>query len=150
WAQAPGQRRKIERAETVMGQPSHIRLEECAQVMHAVFEHGDAVYPHTPGKTLIFVRIEAAIPQHVGVDHPAAENFQPVVAFAKTNFTFVALALDVDLKRWLGKRKERRAETHLDVIDLEKCLAEFLQDPFQMAKMRTLVDHKAFNLMEHR
>src|SRR6478752_125767 len=132
-----------------MGQPSHVRFEECAQVMHAIFEHGDAVYPHAPGKTLVLVGVESAIPQHIGMNHPAAQNFQPVVAFAKTNFTFVALALDVDLKRRLGKRKERRTETHLDVVDFEKRLAEFLQDPFQMAKMRALVDDKAFNLMEH-
>jgi hypothetical protein len=30
--------------------------------------------------------------------HSAAENFQPILALAETNFTFVALALDVDFE----------------------------------------------------
>ena len=46
--------------------------------------------------------------------------------------------------------KIRRPETHADAIDLEERLAEFLQDPFQVAEMRALVDDQALDLMEHR
>src|SRR6476620_5442042 len=53
-AQAPGQGRGGEWAETVMGERSDILSEECAQVIHAVFEHGDASDAHAPGKTLVF------------------------------------------------------------------------------------------------
>src|SRR5690349_16241838 len=82
--------------------------------------------------------------------HAAAENLEPILAFAETDFTLVAAALDIHLERRLGERKERWPETHVDVIDLEERLAELVQDPFEMAKMRTLVDHKPLDLMELR
>ena len=37
-----------------------------------------------------------------------------------------------------------------DAVDLEERLAELLDHPFQMTEMRALVDHQAFDLMEHR
>src|SRR5580704_17400783 len=79
-AQASRQRREVERAEAVMVEPADVRLEEGAQVRHAVFEHGDAVDAHAPGKALVFVGIEPAILQHVRMHHAAAEDLQPVVA----------------------------------------------------------------------
>src|SRR5262245_959772 len=82
--------------------------------------------------------------------HSATENFQPVVALAETDFAFVALALDVDFQRWLGEREERRPKPRLYVVDLEKGLAEFLENPFQVAEMRALVDNQTLNLVEHR
>ena len=82
--------------------------------------------------------------------HAAAENFQPVVAFAEADFAFVAPALDVDFERRLGERKERGTKAHADAIDFEERLAELLQNPFQMAEMRAPVDDQAFDLMEHR
>src|SRR6185437_15769153 len=51
-AQPPGESREIQRAEAIMREPAHVRFEEGAQVRHAVFEHGDAVDPHAPGKAL--------------------------------------------------------------------------------------------------
>ena len=38
----------------------------------------------------------------------------------------------------------------LTLIDLEERLAEFLENPFQVAEMRALVDHQALDLVEHR
>src|ERR1700748_901449 len=81
--------------------------------------------------------------------HAAAENLHPVVAFAESDLTLLASALDIHLQRWLGERKERRTKTHLDLIDLEERLAEFLEYPFQMTEMRALVDDEPFDLMEH-
>src|SRR5258708_36541008 len=82
--------------------------------------------------------------------HAAAENLQPVLAFAEADLALVAAALDVDFERGLGEREERRTEAHLDVVDLEERLAEFLQDPLHVAKMRALVDDETLDLMEHR
>src|SRR5262249_41820603 len=128
-----------------MGEPAHVGLEEWAKIGHAVFEHGDAIDAHAPSETLILVGIEPAIAQHVGMHHAAAENLHPVLALAESDLALVALALDVDLERRLRERKERRAEAHLDLIDL----AEFLQDPFQMAEVGALVDDEPLDLMEH-
>ena len=71
-------------------------------------------------------------------------------ALAETDLALVAAALHVDFQRRLGEREERRPEPHLDVVDLEERLAEFLQHPFEVAEMRALVDHQAFDLVEHR
>src|SRR6266851_6915148 len=100
-AQPPSERRKVQRAEAVVGEPAHVRLEERTQVGHAVFEHGDAVDPETPGKALVLVRIEPAILEHVRVHHAAAENLQPILALAEADLALVAAALDIDLERRL-------------------------------------------------
>src|SRR5438876_8436878 len=144
------QRREVERLEAVMGEPAHVTLEQLPQIGHAVFQHRDAVDAHAPSKTLIDVGIDAAGAQHIRMHHAAAENLQPVLAFAKTDFALVAPALDIDLERGLGERKARRPEPHVDVIDLEERLAELVQDPFEVAEMRALVDDEAFDLVELR
>src|SRR5260370_11976866 len=132
-----------------MGEPAHVGLEERATFRDAVFEHGDAIDPKPPSEALILVGIEPAIAQHVGMHHAAAENLHPILALAESDLAFVALALDIDLERRLRERKERRAKTHLDLIDLEERLAEFLQDPFQMAEVGALVDDEPLDLVEH-
>src|SRR6516165_4723795 len=149
-AQSSRKRGEAERAEAVMGEPAHVGLEERAKIRHAVFEHGDAIDPQTPREALILVGIEPAIAQHVRMHHAAAENLHPVVALAESDLALVALALDVELERRLRERKERWTKAHLDLIDLEERLAEFLQDPFQMAEVGALVDDEPFDLVEHR
>src|SRR5262245_6635609 len=148
-AQSSRKRGEVERAEAVMGEPAHVGLEKRAEIRHAVFEHGDAIDPQAPGEALILIRIKPAIAQHVRMHHAAAENLHPVLAFAEPDLALVAPALDVDLEGRLGKRKERRPEAHLDLIDLEERLAEFLQDPFEMAEVGALVDDEPLDLMEH-
>src|SRR6266702_4452316 len=148
--QASRERRKIERAEAVVLEPAHVRLEERAQVRHAVFEHGDAIDPHAPGKALEGIGVDAAVLQHLGMHHSAAEDFQPVLAFAEPDAVLVAPALNVDFERGIGEREIRRPKPHLDVIDLEKRLAELLEDPFEVAEVRLPVDHQTFDLVEHR
>src|SRR4029453_18823678 len=136
--------------EAVMRKPTHVALEQLPQVGDAVFQHRDAVEAHAPGKALIDVGIDVAGAQHIRMHHAAAENFEPILAFAETDLALVAPALDVDFERRLGKREERRAEPHVDVIDLEERLAELVQDPFEVAEMRALVDDEALDLVELR
>ena len=62
-----------------MLQPADIRLEEGAQVRHAVFQHGDAVDAHAPGETLDAVGVEAAVAQDVGVHHPAPAELEALL-----------------------------------------------------------------------
>src|SRR5262245_552267 len=47
-AQPSRQGRKIERPEAVVGEPAYVGLKESAQIVHAVFEHGDAIDSHAP------------------------------------------------------------------------------------------------------
>ena len=115
-----------------MVEPADVRLEERAQVRHAVFQHRDAVDPHAPGEALDLVGIEPAIAQHVRVDHAAAEDLEPVLALAEADLAALARALDVDLRRGLREREEGRAEPHLDLVDLEEGLAELLEHPLHV------------------
>src|SRR5262249_14987312 len=78
----------------------------------------------------------------------AAENLQPIFAFAEPDLALVAPALDIDLERGLGKWKERRPKPHFDVIYLEKRFAELGENPFQVPEVRTLVDDAAFDLVK--
>src|SRR6476661_4666496 len=148
--QSSRQRRDVERLEAVMAEPAHIAFEQLPQIRHAVFQHRDAVDAHAPGEALIDIGIDATGAQNVRMHHAAAENLQPVLALAEADLALVAPALDVDLERRLREREKRWPESHVDVIDLEKRLAELVQDPFQVAEMRALVDHEAFNLVKLR
>src|SRR6476661_8614617 len=127
-AQSSRERRYVERLEAVMGKPAHVALEHLPQIVHAVFQHRDAIDAHAPCKTLVDVGIDAAGAQHIGMHHAAAENLEPILALAEADFALVTPALDVGLERRFGERKERRAKAHVDVIDLEERLAEFVQD----------------------
>src|SRR5437899_1141846 len=149
-AQSPRQRRDVERLEAVMREPADVAIEQLPEIGEAVFQHRDTIEAHAPGKVLIDIGIDVAGAQHVRVHHAAAEDFRPVLAFAETDLALVAAALDVDLERGLGEREERRAEPHVDVVDLEERLAEFVQDPFEVAEMRALVDDEALDLVELR
>ena len=105
----PNRRRQVERPEAVVVEPAHVRLEEGAQVRHAVFQHGDAVDADAPGEALVDVGVEAAVAQHVRMHHAAAEDLEPVVALAEADLAALARALDVDLGRGLGEREEATA-----------------------------------------
>src|SRR6185437_1297766 len=133
-----------------MVEEADIALEQLAKVRDAVFEHGDTVDAHAPGKALVDIGIEPAKAQHVRMHHAATQNLQPVLALAEADFALVAAALDVDLERGLGEREERRPEAHVDVVDLEERLAELVQNPFEVTEMRALVDDEAFDLVELR
>src|SRR5690348_2806644 len=121
-----------------MVEEADIALEQLSEIRDAVFQHGDAVDAHAPGKALVDVGIEAAEAQHVRMHHAATENLEPVLALAEADFALVTAALDVDFERRFGEREERRPESHVDVIDLEERLAELVQDPFEVTEMRAL------------
>ena len=82
--------------------------------------------------------------------HAAAENLQPLIAFADPDLVADLGVADIDFHRRLGEGEMARAEAHLHLRHLEERLAEFLEHPFQMAEMGLLVDDQALDLMEHR
>src|SRR5947209_18113151 len=84
------------------------------------------------------------------MNHAAAQNLEPILTFAETDFAAFAPALNVDFHRRLSERKERRPEAHLHGRHFEERLAEFLENPFQMAEMGAAVDHQPLDLMELR
>ena len=141
---SPRQRRHVEGGEAVVAQPAQIGVEHVAQVGDAVFQHGDAVEAHAERPALVLLGIEAAVGDHLRVDHAAAEDFEPLAGLAD------GFGADVDFGRRLGEREVRGAEAHLDLIDLEEGFAELFQAPLHVAEVRGLVDDEAFDLVEHR
>ena len=133
-----------------MLEPAEIGREKRAQIRHAVFQHGDTVDTEAEGEALIARRVEPDILQHVRMHHAAAENLQPLIAFADPDFVANFGVADIDFHRWLGEGEVARAEAHLHLRHFEERLAEFLEHPFQMAEMGLLVDDETLDLMEHR
>src|SRR5262245_28866444 len=105
-AQAAGEGGKLERAKTIVGEPANVRFKERPQIRNAVFEHGNTIDAESPGEPLIFVGVEPAIAQYIGMHHSAAENLHPILAFAEADLPLLALALNVHFKRRLGEWKE--------------------------------------------
>src|SRR6478736_6019082 len=133
-----------------MLEPAEVRREESTQVRHAVFQHGDTVDAEAEGEALIARRIEPDILEHVRMHHAAAENLEPLVAFADPDLVADFGVPDVHFHRWLGEREVARAEAHLHLRYFEERLAEFLEHPFQMPEMSLLVDGEPLDLVEHR
>src|ERR1700733_5966747 len=149
-AQSSRERRDVERLEAIVIDPAQVRVEEVAQVRQAVFEHRQPVEANAPGEALIDLRVEAAIGQHVGMDPPAAGDFEPILALAEANLSARTSALDVDLKRRRREGKKARAEAHADMGHFEERLAEFLEHPLEVRERCAPIDHQAFDLVEHR
>src|SRR5947209_11079240 len=84
------------------------------------------------------------------MNHAAAQNLEPILTFAETDFAAFAPALDVDFHGRLGERKERGTKAHLHGRHFEERLAEFLKNPFQVPEMGAAIDNQPLDLVELR
>src|ERR1700758_748926 len=107
-----------------MTEPAQVGIVEGAQIGNAVFQHCHPFDPHSESKALIFGGIDAAILQHLRVDHAAAEDLEPITAGADLPLAAGARAADIDFSRRLGEREITRTKTDGKVVDPEKCAAE--------------------------
>ena len=132
-----------------MLQPAHIRVEERAQVRHAVFQHRDPVDTHAPGESPDIVGIKTAMAQHVRMHHAAAE-ISAVVALAEAHFAWARAShwMSTSIDGSVNGKKDGRKR--IFTFDLEERLAELLQHPLHVGDISRLVDHQTLDLMEHR
>ena len=63
-------------------QELQVVLEEQAQVVDAVFQHGDAFHTHAEGETGVFFWVDAAGSEDVGVAHATTQDFNPTCVLA--------------------------------------------------------------------
>src|ERR1700757_3871126 len=131
-AQAGGGVRRGEGGEAIGGEPARVGGEHVAQVGHAVLQHPQPVDAEAEGEALPDVGIEAAVLQHVGMDHPAADDLHPAVALADLHVAAGAVAAHVHLGAGLGEREVVRAEPGLDQRGLEVAGDELVARPLQM------------------
>src|SRR5205085_1313062 len=100
---------------------AEIILEPQSQIVHAVTQHRQPVRAHAEREALIALRIDVDGAQHVRMHLPGTRDLEPAVA-----------EIEVDLGRRLGERKERRTETHLQLVALEEATQELGEDAFQV------------------
>ncbi len=131
-----------------MLQKSYVVFGEHAQVFHAIFQVGDALHAHAECVTSVLFRIDAASLKHVGVDHAAAENFDPTRVFAEVaTFAAAQVARNVHLGAWFGEWEVRWTQANLRLFakhlfgKIEQCL-------FQVGERNIFVDVETLYLME--
>src|SRR5690606_3326405 len=59
---------------------AEIVLEEAAQIVDTVAQHGETLHAEAEGEAGVTFRVDAAVPQHVRMHHAAAQHFQPAGA----------------------------------------------------------------------
>src|SRR5207302_1673722 len=103
-------------------QKSHIALKEQLQIIKPVFQHSDAVHAHAEGEAGNLYGIVAVMLhelEHVGINHAAAENFDPSGLLARTARGIVIAsppapaadkARNEHLRARFCERKERRTK----------------------------------------
>lgn len=129
-------------------QKAQIVVPELANIGDAVFEHGDPFWPHAEGETGVNFGIVAAVAQDVGMDHAAAENFQPAGVFA--HLTALAVAEEagyVHLGAGFGEGEVAGAEAGLPV-GTKHAAGELSQGAFEVSKGDVLADSQPFYLGE--
>src|ERR1700682_5396237 len=115
---------------------AQVAVEEEAQVVDAIAEHRQALEAGTESEADVALGIEPEVLHHRGVHLAGAGDLQPF-----------AFQLHVDFGGWLGERKERRAEAHLEIFDLEEAPQEFGVDALEVGEADFLVDPQALDLV---
>ena len=83
---------------------ANIVLGEHTEVLDTVFQVGDAFDAHTESEARVYLAVDAASFEHIGVNHTATQNFHPTGAFAECAALAAAeVARDVHFSRWLGE-----------------------------------------------
>ena len=133
-----------------MLEPADIAVEEGAEVIHAVFQHRQAIDSAAEREALPFVRVEAEVRDHARMHHPAPEHLHPALLAADHPASLLHRPADVDLGGWLGEREVGGAHAKHDVVALEEGAEERLERPIEVTERDSLVDDEAFDLVEHR
>src|SRR3546814_3899953 len=103
------------------------------------------------GEALPVIGVEPAVRDHAAVDHAAAEQLHPRMAFvvaiaADDTAPLFLLITDIDLGRGFGEGEIAGAQAEHDVVALEIGLEKGFERVFEMPHMDAAVDHAAFDL----
>src|ERR1700726_1414235 len=91
--------------ESELPQEAHVVLEEHAEVGHVVLEHRQPVEPGAERKARIVVRVDAAVTQHLRMDHAGAQDFQPAALAASAASAAAEATRDRGADARLGERE---------------------------------------------
>ena len=148
---------RSQRVETLIPRPrprplpeeAQVVVEEEADVVDAVLEHGDSLDAHAERPASHGLGVVAHVPEHVRVHHARAEDLEPAVLLADPAPAAAAEEAEhVHLGRRLGERKEGRAEP--DARPRAEHLAgEQLERALEVAHGDVGVDGEPLHLVEH-
>src|SRR5258707_5149006 len=121
----------MENSSRKLFEEAQVAVEEQAQVPDAVAQHGEALETRTEGEADEFLRIEAEIPHHLGMDLARARDLEPA-----------AVQLHVDFSRRLGEGKVGRPEAHFELFVLEEALQELGVDALEVGEADVPSSHR--------
>lgn len=131
-----------------LAQKAGVVLDEEADVLDAVLNHGKSVETHAEGVAGELGRVEGVVAstfvdgrEDSGVDHATAGDLDPLGLFA------FDLEFDVDFKAWLGEGKEVRAEANFRFI-AEHGAVEVFESTFEVGEANIGIDVETFKLIE--
>ena len=85
---------------------TYVVLAEQTKVLYLIFEVGNTLDTHTQGITAVYLAVDAASIQYVGVDHTTTQNLYPTCVLAEwATFATADITADVHLGTWLGERE---------------------------------------------
>lgn len=117
-------------------------------IVNAVFQKRNPLNTHSECESANFIRVIAAHLQYAGMNHAAAENFEPSALLAHPAAMSAALhASHVHLSARLREREEARAQADLCLL-AEDLLHELKQGALQIAHANIFINNQSFNLVE--
>ena len=107
-----------------------------------------AFYTHAKSEAGIFLRIDAASFENVGMDHAGSGDFVPTGFTEFAASTVTESTSEVDFKRRFGKLKMERTQSGFGVGAI-KVAGEIVNDAFEVLNVDAFVYHQSFELMKH-
>ena len=127
---------------------ANIVLAEHAQVLHHVFQVGDALNAQSEGIAAINLAVDAAGLEHGRIYHATAQNLDPARVLTETAALAAAQhTRNVHLGARLGEGEVAGTKADLS-IGAEQLLSEVEQHLLQVGKGHILVNVQALNLVE--
>ena len=124
-------------------QEANVAVEEQAQIIHAISEHGETVGAHAEGKANEFFGVEAHVANHVGVHLTGARHFQP------TARQWACLKLNVNFGAGFCEGEKAGTEAQHQVVAFKKRTAKIGEHHFQIFEADVLANPQTFALMKH-
>ena len=85
---------------------TYVVLAEQTKVLYLILEVCDALDTHTECVARVYLAVNAAKFEHVGVNHAATQNLYPTGVLAEwASLAATDVAADVHLGAWLGERE---------------------------------------------
>ena len=127
---------------------TNVVLVKKTDIVYVVLEHQNSLNAHTECEAAVFLGVDTAVAEHVGVNHTCAEDLDPALALAKTaTLSTASKAAYVNLCRGLCEGEVVGAESGSCVF-AEHSLSEAFKSALKVAHSDALVNHKTLELME--